>query len=66
MPADHYVQHDLPTPWEAADAAYAALETALKAAAVDTADGFTIASNHLRKIRDMRQRFAQRRPVKAG
>lgn len=65
MPADQYVQHAPVSPWESADAAFAALETALKAAAVESTsdDGFTIATNHLRKITDMRARFGARRPV---
>ena len=52
-------------PWQRADDAFAALETALKAAAVEStaSDAFDIATSHLRKVTDMRARFAARRPV---
>ena len=52
-------------PWAAADDAFAALERALKTAAVESGsgDGFDIATSHLRKVTDMRVRFADRRPV---
>lgn len=52
-----------PSPWDRADAAFATRETALKTAAVEDPEGFDCATNHLRKISDMRLRFAARRPV---
>ena len=65
MPPD---QPDQPKPtlaWDRAVSAFAALETALKAASVDSGDiaDFRIATGHLHKITDMRTRFAARRPV---
>lgn len=52
-----------PPAWEVADRAFAALETALKTAAVEDPEGFEVATSHLRKATDMRARFAERRPV---
>jgi hypothetical protein len=65
MPPDQPAQSEPGPAWAAAITAFAALETALKAATVESGSmaDFRIATGHLHKITDMRTRFAARRPV---